>query len=88
MKIYRELEQLPTFKNAVLTIGSFDGVHPGHRHIIEEMQREAQKLNGETVLITFYPHPRIALAEQKGAHSDLKLLCGLEEKAKLLESDI
>ena len=86
MKIYRELEQLPTFKNAVLTIGSFDGVHPGHRHIIEEMQREAQKLNGETVLITFYPHPRIALAEQKGAHSDLKLLCGLEEKAKLLES--
>jgi riboflavin kinase/FMN adenylyltransferase len=86
MKIYRELEQLPIFKNAVLTIGSFDGVHPGHRHIIEEMQREAKKLNGETVLITFYPHPRIALAEQKGAHSDLKLLCALEEKAKLLES--
>ena len=86
MKIYRELEQLPTFKNAVLTIGSFDGVHPGHRHIIEEMLHEAKKLNGETVLITFYPHPRIALAEQKGAHSDLKLLCALEEKAKLLES--
>jgi riboflavin kinase/FMN adenylyltransferase len=85
MKIYRDLEQLPTFNHAVLTIGSFDGVHPGHKHIVEEMQREALKLNGETVLITFYPHPRIALADQKGINSSLKLLCDLEEKAKLLE---
>jgi riboflavin kinase/FMN adenylyltransferase len=85
MKIYRDLGQLPYFKNAVITIGSFDGVHPGHRRIIEVMQQKALELNGETVLITFYPHPRIALAEQKGLSTELKLLCDLEEKASLLE---
>jgi riboflavin kinase/FMN adenylyltransferase len=85
MKIYRDLGQLPFFKNAVITIGSFDGVHPGHRRIIEVMQQKALELNGETVLITFYPHPRIALAEQKGLSTELKLLCDLEEKASLLE---
>ena len=85
MKIYRDLGQLPLFKNAVITIGSFDGVHPGHRRIIEVMQQKALELNGETVLITFYPHPRIALAEQKGLSTELKLLCDLEEKASLLE---
>ena len=71
MRIYRDLGQLPKFKNAVLTIGSFDGVHPGHRHIIEAMQQKALELDGETVLITFYPHPRIALAEQSGVSSNL-----------------
>lgn len=85
MKIYRDLGQLPFFKNAVITIGSFDGVHPGHRRIIEVMQQKALELNGETVLITFYPHPRIALAEQKGISTEIKLLCDLEEKATLLE---
>jgi len=85
MKIYRDLGQLPDFKNAVLTIGSFDGVHPGHKHIVEVMQQNARALGGETVLITFYPHPRIALAEQKGQNTGLKLLCELEEKAALLD---
>jgi riboflavin kinase/FMN adenylyltransferase len=85
MRIYRDLGQLPKFKNAVLTIGSFDGVHPGHRHIIEAMQQKALELDGETVLITFYPHPRIALAEQSGVSSNLKLLCDLDEKARLFE---
>jgi len=84
MKIYRDLDSLPKFKNTVVTIGSFDGVHPGHRHIIEQMKKFAAAAQGETLLITFYPHPRIALAEQKGKNSDLKLLCDLEEKAALL----
>jgi riboflavin kinase/FMN adenylyltransferase len=85
MKIFRDLAQLPEFNNAVLTIGSFDGVHPGHRHIIRVMQQSAEALNGETVLITFYPHPRIALAEQNGQITSLKLLCDLDEKATLLD---
>lgn len=84
MKIYRDLDSLPKFTNAVITIGSFDGVHPGHRHIIEQMKHFAAAAQGETLLVTFYPHPRIALAEQKGQNTSLKLLCDLEEKAALL----
>jgi riboflavin kinase/FMN adenylyltransferase len=85
MKIYHGLSDLPVLHNTVLTIGSFDGVHPGHRHIIEQMSTLAKSLNGETVLITFSPHPRIALSLQKGEKSTVKLLCDLEEKASLLD---
>jgi riboflavin kinase / FMN adenylyltransferase len=84
MKIFLDLKELPNFRNAVITIGSFDGVHPGHRHIIDQMRRQANNIGGETLLITFYPHPRIALAAQKGNNTDLKLLCDLEEKSELL----
>lgn len=58
MAIFTNLQQLPKFENAVLTIGSFDGVHHGHKKILEQVVREAKKINGESVLITFYPHPR------------------------------
>jgi riboflavin kinase/FMN adenylyltransferase len=85
MKIYRDLNAIPEFKNTVITIGSFDGVHPGHRHIIEQMKSYAHHINGETLLVTFYPHPRIALAEQKGVDPGMKLLCQLDEKAAHLE---
>ncbi len=85
MKIYRDLDSLPEFKNTVITIGSFDGVHPGHRHIIEQMKSYAAEINGETLLVTFYPHPRIALAEQKGVDPGMKLPCQLDEKAAHLE---
>jgi riboflavin kinase/FMN adenylyltransferase len=85
MKIYRDLTQLPDFNNAVLTIGSFDGVHSGHQHIIEQLTNMAHKIGGETVLLTFYPHPRIELALQRGEKPDVKLLTTLAEKASLLE---
>lgn len=85
MKIYRDLNQLPIFKNAVLTIGSFDGVHCGHQHIIKHLCDIAAEIGGETVLLTFYPHPRIELALQKGEKPDVRLLSTLEEKAVLLE---
>ncbi len=83
MRIYRNLNRLPTFKNAVLTIGSFDGVHVGHQQIIQQIRQLAKARAGVSVLITFHPHPRMVV----GNSSDhtLKLLNTLEEKAVLLE---
>ena len=62
MRIFKNLAELPKFTNAVLTIGSFDGVHKGHQKIIERVRQIAQQKAGESVLITFYPHPRLVLA--------------------------
>ncbi len=85
MKIHKDLNHLDSFKNAVLTIGSFDGVHRGHQHIIHRLQQIAQTIEGETVLLTFDPHPRIVLAQEKGEAPKVRLLTTLEEKAKLLQ---
>lgn len=81
MRIYRDLSQLPTFENAVLTIGSFDGVHLGHQQIIKQINDLAASIDGVSILITFHPHPRLVV----GKSYDLKLLNTLEEKALLLE---
>lgn len=62
MKIYRDLEQLPEFRNPVVTVGTFDGVHQGHRRILERMREIAARTGGETVVVTFEPHPRMVLA--------------------------
>ncbi|BDS10745.1 bifunctional riboflavin kinase/FAD synthetase [Aureispira anguillae] len=82
MRIYRDLDNLPHFKNAVLTIGSFDGVHIGHQQIIKQINDLARSINGESVLITFHPHPRLIVTPN---NNDLKLLNTLDEKAALLE---
>ena len=82
MRVHRDINQLPAFQNAVITIGSFDGVHIGHQQIIAQINQLAQEINGESVVITFYPHPRLVLSR---GQSDLKLLNTLEEKATLLE---
>lgn len=58
MKVHYNIEALPVFKNAVITIGTFDGVHMGHRQVIDKLKSEAKAINGETVIITFHPHPR------------------------------
>ena len=58
MEIHFQLEQLPLFKNPVLTIGAFDGVHSGHLSIFDELKQVAEHIQGETVVITFHPHPR------------------------------
>ncbi len=81
MKIHYDIEQLPTFRNAVLTIGSFDGVHLGHQKIIKQINDLAASIDGESVLISFYPHPRLVL---NPADQSLKLLHTLDEKAVLL----
>ena len=58
MKVYTDINHLPQFTNAVITIGTFDGVHLGHCRIIEQLIREAEAVKGKPVLITFYPHPK------------------------------
>ena len=83
MKVYRELEgSLPDFRNAVVTIGTFDGVHIGHRKIIAQLKSEARKINGETIIITFHPHPRKIVSSVPG---DVKILNTLPEKLAMLE---
>jgi len=83
MKVHRELVgSLPKFRNAVVTIGTFDGVHKGHQQIIAQLKEEAKKINGETVIITFHPHPRKIVSSIPG---DIKLLSTLTEKIKLLK---
>ena len=61
MKIYNCIKDFKAVKNAVVTVGTFDGVHLGHQAIFRTMKQEADAINGETVVITFYPHPRIVL---------------------------
>ncbi len=82
MTVHYDIHQLPVFTNAVVTIGTFDGVHAGHQQIVELMLAEAKKVNGETVIITFHPHPRQVIAARQTA---LFLLNTLQEKISLLE---
>ena len=73
MQVHREINQLPSFKNAVITIGTFDGVHTGHLQIIKQLKQEAFDVQGESVIITFHPHPRMVLtAEQEPNNKPLK----------------
>ena len=77
MRIYQGFEQLRSIKNPVLTIGTFDGVHLGHQRILSKLQSEAEKIGGETVLFTFYPHPRMVLFPES---HNLKLIQTQAEK--------
>jgi riboflavin kinase / FMN adenylyltransferase len=82
MTVHTDIQQLPAFRNAVVTIGTFDGVHKGHQQILNLMMEEARDVNGETVIITFHPHPRQVIAANQ---TELFLLNSLEEKKLLLE---
>jgi len=68
--------------NPVVTIGTFDGVHLGHRKVIAQLNELAGKYNGESVIFTFYPHPRLITSPEE---TNLRLLTTLEEKIKLFE---
>jgi riboflavin kinase/FMN adenylyltransferase len=82
MRVHTDLSQLPSFCNAVVTIGSFDGVHLGHRSILEQVQAIARKHEGESVVITFDPHPRSVLRPDD---KSFRLLSTTEEKIALLD---
>ena len=82
MKVHYDIENLPLFRNAVITIGTFDGVHMGHRQIINNLKREASANNGETVIVTFHPHPRKVVSS---TILGIRLINTLEEKIELLE---
>jgi riboflavin kinase/FMN adenylyltransferase len=83
MKIYHGIEDFIRLPNAIVTSGTFDGVHVGHTKILTRLREIASKTNGETVVITFWPHPRLVLHPED--HS-LKLLNTFEEKADLLKA--
>ena len=80
MQVYRTTENLPLFTNAVITIGTFDGVHEGHKKIIAALIAEAKKINGESIIITFDPHPRKVVKPDE----HLQLINTLSEKIELL----
>jgi riboflavin kinase/FMN adenylyltransferase len=82
MKVHYSTDQLPVFTNAVITIGTFDGVHLGHRQIIDSLKEEAIKAGGESVIITFHPHPRKIVSS---VITGVRLINTLAERIELLE---
>ncbi|QJD79330.1 bifunctional riboflavin kinase/FAD synthetase [Spirosoma rhododendri] len=82
MLIHRGLDELQPLPNAVVTSGTFDGVHRGHQTILARLTEIARSSGGESVLITYWPHPRTVLSNDS---MDLKLLTTLDEKIELLE---
>lgn len=81
MKIHRQGEIHPRPQHPVVTSGTFDGVHVGHQKILNRLKELAREVNGETVVLTFWPHPRLVLHPEDDS---LKLLNTFEEKAALL----
>jgi riboflavin kinase/FMN adenylyltransferase len=82
MKIYHGIDDFTRLKCAVVTSGTFDGVHLGHQKILSRLRETATKENGDTVVLTFWPHPRLVLHPED---TTLKLLNTFEEKAELLK---
>ena len=83
MKIYTQLSEFRKLDNAVVTIGTFDGVHFGHQKIIKRLCELAKSSGGETVLLTFFPHPRMIIDPE---NQDLKMINTVDEKAQILAS--
>lgn len=84
MQVHQYSENLPVCNNAVVTIGTFDGVHRGHRQILQQLKDEAKAINGETVLITFHPHPRNIVQHAQG---EVKLINTIAERIDLLAGE-
>lgn len=84
MQVHRSFDSLTRIKNPVVTTGTFDGVHIGHKVIINRLNSLADNIDGESVLITFHPHPRRVLYPET-AGKGLKLINSQEEKIHLLE---
>ncbi len=83
MKIFNNFEEAGSIRNAVVTTGSFDGVHVGHKVILNRLKKLAEETGGETVLITFHPHPRKVLYPDT-AGKELYLINSQREKIELL----
>ncbi len=81
MRIYHNLDDFTPVRNAVVTSGTFDGVHVGHQKILTRLHEIAERTKGDTAVITFWPHPRLVLYPD----ADLKLLNTFEEKAELIK---
>jgi len=84
VKIFYDFDNVGDIRNAVVTTGSFDGVHIGHKVILQRLKKLAAEINGETVLITFHPHPRKVLYPET-AGKGLFLINSQREKINLLQ---
>lgn len=82
MKVHYNLKELPRFNKGIITTGAFDGVHKGHQQIIGRMKDIANQTGGETIIITFHPHPRKVTSSVPG---EIKQLTSLQERIQLLE---
>ncbi len=80
MKVHHYSESLQPFNKTVLTIGTFDGVHLGHQKILAQLVEEAQKIGGESAIITFHPHPRRVI----NTDSSIQLINTIEERIELI----
>jgi len=80
MKIYHGLDEFKKLDYAIVTSGTFDGVHFGHQKILQRLEEITNKYAGESVLLTYWPHPRLVLYPDQ----ELFLLTSIEEKAELL----
>lgn len=83
MKVVYDIKEFDPKKPVVLTQGTFDGVHFGHRKILRHVVSEAREIDGVSVLLTFYPHPRLVLYPDD---NELKLLTTIEEKVELVSA--
>ena len=82
MKIYHNLSDFKKLDNAIVTIGTFDGVHFGHQKIIKQLVEKAKSDKGESVILTFFPHPRMIIDPE---NQDLKMINTINEKAEILK---
>ena len=80
MAVFFNIHELPAFRNAVLTVGTFDGVHKGHKAILQEVVNHARAMDGESVLLTFEPHPRKLLFPNQ----PLGIITPLQQKLQLI----
>jgi riboflavin kinase / FMN adenylyltransferase len=81
LKTYQSIPAFSIIENTIITIGTFDGVHIGHKKILEKVVAQAKEANLKSVVLTFFPHPRMVLQEK----SEIKLLNTIQEKISLLE---
>ena len=83
MKVYNSIEEFEITKDTAVTTGTFDGVHSGHKVIIEQLKNAAKKIDGESVILTFFPHPRMVLYPDD---NELRLLNTINERITMLEN--
>ncbi|MFV8363826.1 bifunctional riboflavin kinase/FAD synthetase [Flavobacterium sp. ZT3P35] len=81
MKIFHSINDFNSTKKTILTLGTFDGVHIGHKKILKKITKNTENQKYESLVLTFFPHPRMVLQD----HSDIKLLNTIDEKIDLLE---
>lgn len=81
LKIFHSINDFSSSKKTILTLGTFDGVHVGHKKILEKLTQNTENSKYESLVLTFFPHPRMVLQEQ----SEIKLLNTISEKIALLD---